>query len=247
MKNHYRISLQILQQLLMESDNTHWAHWIAEDIRLWDTDKSVQHHLGAYGGMGSINDLAVGGTDQEGIWKNHVFDMVKNLAWHLAHNGGSTPLTASSFYSSERPQLHGRRCRVCGYSRIDENQIDGLIASEQLPHIIAQLVQRDALEELLPVPRWINAPAIQYKRTLLVEALQRAAIDVEPFGEWTKGCLQCKSAYISPFSWEFNSETAAVIEIDDRQEIGTGKEQNALPAEATQGLLATLKRWFLQR
>lgn len=38
-----------------------------EDLKLWETTKSAEHHLHAYGGMGSFNDIAIGGNNREGI------------------------------------------------------------------------------------------------------------------------------------------------------------------------------------
>jgi hypothetical protein len=44
---------------LRSRNETHWASWIGEDlVRLKAEDaEAVEHFLGAFGGMGSINDL----------------------------------------------------------------------------------------------------------------------------------------------------------------------------------------------
>jgi hypothetical protein len=48
-------------QLLHSVDETHWSSWLQKDATLMkDGDfYGVQHFLGAFGGMGSINDLMI--------------------------------------------------------------------------------------------------------------------------------------------------------------------------------------------
>ena len=49
MTNFYKATLEILSQILQEENYDHWAKWMQEDIELWETNKSVVHHLHAYG------------------------------------------------------------------------------------------------------------------------------------------------------------------------------------------------------
>ena len=105
MTDHYKISLEIVYRLLKESGNYHWANWIQKDIHLWTTEKRVDNHLSAYGGMGSINDLSVGGSETIGIWKNRIFDTTKNLTWSLAKGKISTHHLTTNFIATAQLKL----------------------------------------------------------------------------------------------------------------------------------------------
>ena len=67
---------------------TFWANWVAADaerVRAGDYG-GVDHFLMAFGGMGSLNDLAVGvGTDDDRQSRVEVFDGLKQRAWDLAN------------------------------------------------------------------------------------------------------------------------------------------------------------------
>ena len=91
--------INVLQSLivLLQSDNaTHWAKWMSvSKSRLEASDFSgITHLLGAYGGMGSFNDLILGQDMQRGkiIWKENQMKMNEELehlrteAWELASN-----------------------------------------------------------------------------------------------------------------------------------------------------------------
>lgn len=57
--------IQVLNEiisLLNDDDNSHWEKWmISAKTRLINSDYSgIEHLLGAYGGMGSFNDLVIG-------------------------------------------------------------------------------------------------------------------------------------------------------------------------------------------
>ena len=67
MTDHYKTTLEILAEILKEENYDHWAKWMQEDIKLWEINKNTEHHLRAYGGMGSFNDVNVGGNENEGI------------------------------------------------------------------------------------------------------------------------------------------------------------------------------------
>ena len=64
-----------------------WADWVsadAERVRAGDFG-GVEHFLSAFGGMGSINDLAVGDTGSDDSSHGlQAFDHLKDRAWQLA-------------------------------------------------------------------------------------------------------------------------------------------------------------------
>lgn len=86
--------LQSLIDLLQRDHETYWSKWMSvSKSRIEASDFSgVTHLLGAYGGMGSFNDLILGQGRQRGkiVWKdNHAelnteLSRLRNEAWELA-------------------------------------------------------------------------------------------------------------------------------------------------------------------
>ena len=113
----YRKTLEILKDLLQKSDNGHWAQWLDRDIVEWDSSKSTTHHRSAFGGMGSINDLWVGGNGKIGTWNNNLFDLLKSISLTFATK------KKIQFPTSTIGIIEGTICRNCSYSEISENGI----------------------------------------------------------------------------------------------------------------------------
>jgi hypothetical protein len=89
--------VRVLDQLatILESDGEqHWRAWMLQaKTRLEQSDYSgIAHLLGAYGGMGSFNDLVLGQTLANGrfAWKaghnelNKRLGALRSKAWELA-------------------------------------------------------------------------------------------------------------------------------------------------------------------
>jgi hypothetical protein len=56
--SQYAQPLDAMHRLLMQAGETHWAAWIERAMREWRESRAVKHHLSAYGGMGSFNDIS---------------------------------------------------------------------------------------------------------------------------------------------------------------------------------------------
>ena len=83
--------------VVLEADgNEHWSQWITDAFaRISGDDYSgIEKLLGAYGGMGSINDLVLGQSYANGefSWKpghaalNERFSTLSSRAWELAND-----------------------------------------------------------------------------------------------------------------------------------------------------------------
>jgi len=60
--------------------------WFQEDLKLWQAERKVDHHIGAFGGMGSFNDLAGPDPDfpggEEGFeYFYNAYLLLKNLSY----------------------------------------------------------------------------------------------------------------------------------------------------------------------
>ncbi|TMN24282.1 hypothetical protein [Pseudoxanthomonas sp. X-1] len=86
--------LDALIQVLEQDGDTHWSAWMrrAKSRLAQGDDRGADDLLGAYGGMGSFNDLILGQSYQDGrfAWKpgyadlNERFDALRGRAWELA-------------------------------------------------------------------------------------------------------------------------------------------------------------------
>lgn len=87
---YYIYALQALKQLFTETSCT-WQKWIETDIEEYLSTGSVEHHLGAYGGMGSINDIWICKVNNHTIndeaepWANELMEYLKCLSYGIAN------------------------------------------------------------------------------------------------------------------------------------------------------------------
>jgi hypothetical protein len=88
----YFQALTALEYLLDKVGEKHWRDWLRQDVDLWQSKKDVSHHLSAYGGMGSFNDIWISVQNGYNVtkvqepWVNHLFEILKGLCFRLAHN-----------------------------------------------------------------------------------------------------------------------------------------------------------------
>jgi hypothetical protein len=88
----YIQALTALEYLLGKAGENHWRAWLRQDMALWESRKDVSHHLSAYGGMGSFNDVWISVQNGHTItrtqepWVNNLFEILKGLCFRLAHD-----------------------------------------------------------------------------------------------------------------------------------------------------------------
>jgi len=200
---------------LKESGNDHWANWIQKDIHLWTTQKRVDNHLGAYGGMGSVNDLSVGGSDTIGVWKNTLFETTKNLSWGLAKGKISTPPLDENFYRYGSTEISGWRCRHCGHSRIDKSNIEEYLATEFFPKLFVDFIKQDKLIEILDLKSIVELEQIVDKRSVIEKLIQSANITLTSGNEWLWTCPECESKNVCVYRWQTTDNKTKLIESKD--------------------------------
>ena len=61
-----------------------WVEWISKDITDWEFRQNTYHHIRAYGGMGSFNDLPqIRGGDNGNY--SIIFDLLRSFCYQFAH------------------------------------------------------------------------------------------------------------------------------------------------------------------
>jgi hypothetical protein len=88
----YEHALTAMERLLTAVGEEHWANWIREDLDRWKATSDVVHHLSAYGGMGSFNDVIISVRNQHRVtnvhepWVNTLFEWLKAICYYFAHH-----------------------------------------------------------------------------------------------------------------------------------------------------------------
>ncbi|WP_210489683.1 DUF6966 domain-containing protein [Rufibacter aurantiacus] len=212
MTDYYKISLDILFRLLKESDNQQWKNWIAKDIYLWETQKRVDHHLSAFGGMGSINDLSVGGSDTIDVWKNKLFDSIKTLSWSLAKGRIPAPPIDEKFYRLHSNELSGWRCTLCGHSRINKSAIELYLSNEFIPKLIVDYIKLEKLLDILDMKSITTYEQVVDKRQKIEKLIESENITLTDGNEWLCTCPKCKDKNVCVFRWHINDEYTQLVE-----------------------------------
>ena len=78
----YTEALTCLRSILLADhpEFQNWIDWLERDIEDWSQRREVAHHLRAYGGMGSFNDLpSMRGNH------NYIFDFLKSVCYAVGH------------------------------------------------------------------------------------------------------------------------------------------------------------------
>jgi hypothetical protein len=92
----YEDALVATERLLRQVSMDYWADWLLKDLKLWRTEQDISHHLLAYGGMGSFNDIYICRSNSHHItteqepWAHLLFDWLKALLFHLTHSQPTT-------------------------------------------------------------------------------------------------------------------------------------------------------------
>jgi hypothetical protein len=216
MTDHYKVALQILYQLLKEDGQDHWANWIAQDIHLWEHDKSVEHHLRAYGGMGSFNDLPpLNGNATESIWKTQIFGNLQNIAYTLATGGSVQNIIENWDNLLKNNQISSWRCRNCTEAKITQRDIELYIAPKIIADKMLHCIRENRLNEALDILQLIDTPQVQQQRTSLQQLLNNHHIYLNADGNWHWHCPQCGSAEVCVYRWTIDENNQQINEADD--------------------------------
>ena len=86
--DYYLQALQTMHYILNSQNKPNacfenWVEWISKDITDWEFRQNTDHHIRAYGGMGSFNDLPQirGGNGNYSI----IFDLLRSFCYQFAH------------------------------------------------------------------------------------------------------------------------------------------------------------------
>jgi len=213
MIDYYKISLEILSQILKSEGYDHWEKWMQEDIKLWETAKSVEHHLHAYGGMGSFNDVVIGNNDTEGLWKSRVFGSFQSLAYGLASGDSLESIIERMQYNSH--EIAGWRCLACGNAKVTQKDVEIYIASHFIPKFFVEHIKKNQLTDLIDINRILTSEAVINKRNTIKNVINEANITLSDDTTWWWTCPKCGSNDTCAYRWELVENETQLIEASD--------------------------------
>ncbi len=220
MTDPYKTALEILYQFLKdEVGYEHWAKWMLDDIELWESEQSVEHHLRAYGGMGSFNDIVLGNNDVEGMWKGKAFSQVQHLAYCLATGQSLESILTNLSNPYRANEISGWRCRTCGDARINTMDIERVVSDYFTPKLFIEYAQQDTLFEILKISQVIDSEMVIGKRQAIENLIKNSNITLADNKEWLWTCPKCSSKEVCVYRWTLHENDTDLTEAEDNLEI----------------------------
>lgn len=213
MTDYYKQSLELLRIILLENQYDFWANWMAEDIQNWEKSQSTEHHLRAYGGMGSFNDIVIGNQDSAGLWQGRVFGMLQSLAYGLASGDALEDILAR--INTPSTQISGWRCQNCGAARINGIDIGRFVCASLLPQLFVNYLKDNRLKEVLDTTKLLSSEEVSNKKTAIEHLLGQSNIEIASDNNWLWTCPKCSSSKICSYRWEIMNDETTIIESDD--------------------------------
>jgi hypothetical protein len=187
-----------MHDLLGACGEQQWRSWIAQDIDEWESHKSVRHHLSAYGGMGSFNDIRF-----EDVWLGTLFDDLKTACYQFAHHQTGKP----DVHALERSMgivgfdLSGWRCLACGYGVVSHRDIDYFIARRVIRVRILAAAESTSLREFVgSVVRSRPSDAVLTSEGVADWAGQ-SDLHIRDSDDWLRPCPSCGSDDTAVYQW----------------------------------------------
>ncbi len=215
MTDYYKIALNLLIEMLKDSGYDNWINWLLEDIRLWESEHSTEHHLRAYGGMGSFNDVGIGNNDTVGLWKGRVFSTVQTLTYSLAKGNVKTAPLEESFYGTEPYEISGWRCRNCGNASINERNVDIYLSAFFVPKFFVKYIKNNNIESILDIEKMINSSEVLQKKRNVKHLFLANNIAFLSLNDWLWTCPNCGSNEVCSYRWNVAKDYLSLQESDD--------------------------------
>lgn len=210
----YIHALTALEYLLDKAGENHWRDWLRQDIDLWKSKNDVSHHLSAYGGMGSFNDVWIcvqnghNVTKEQEPWVNNLFEILKGLCFRLAHEPEKDEVVkmdhATNQLSMTTPQLHGWRCLKCGYGETKSYDIENYLAKVLLPQYLSNAKTEKELKSLVDSTFTIEFEEIGEIRNQTRQKILNSDIKIVDREGWMRPCPKCGSDNTAVYRWEFS-------------------------------------------
>lgn len=182
----------------------HWKNWIIRDIYLWESNRSVEHLLSAYGGMGSLSDLVLHPENKHQVtkdqvpWANDLLMELRSICYSLAR----WPEKTVRFESTDKLQLEGWRCLTCGYSELTMRDIENYISRQMVRKGIEEAFKSGRLVEFVQQVLSINLPGVDDERAKVKNIALKSGINVTRREGWLRPCQNCGGNDTVVYRWD---------------------------------------------
>lgn len=207
--------IKALEYLLDHAGELHWRDWLRADIDLWRSESDVSHHLNAYGGMGSLNDLWISTWNGRAIsepqkaWINETLSLFRHLAFQTANclkkrkSGVLSRIAVNKVLWTTRGnmQLDGWRCLNCGRLETQINGIERFLAKEVLPGEISRAKTESDLISIVEMSLLSPQSGVQKMREHVSAQIANSGIAVTERNGWMRPCPQCGSDNTEVCHW----------------------------------------------
>jgi hypothetical protein len=179
-----------MHDLLGALGERHWRAWIAQDIEDWESRKLVSHHLSAYGGMGSFNDIGF-----EDIWLGTLFDNLQSVCYYFAHR----PTARPDIPDLERSmgtigfELTGWRCLACGYGVVSRRDVEYFVARRVIRQRILSAVEQMQLQDFVHAVIETHPADTVFTKERVEAWACASSIHIREGNEWLRPCPSCAS------------------------------------------------------
>lgn len=197
--NNYLKALELLKKLLAGSNEPFWANWMQQDIDEWNHKQSTEHHLYAFGGAGSFNDVNLNYGEKLGNWKNALMSNLASISYGFAKDRSfNLPVNSSTM-------LDGSVCQECKNIVVNENVIARFLAGKCVPIFIAEYFLKDTYLTLLDLEKLVLDTQVDtFRKELEQQIAQNNAKISHENSAWSANCGSCGGT--EKVYWEFSTE-----------------------------------------
>jgi uncharacterized protein DUF6966 len=192
-----------MHDLLGVLEESHWRNWIAQDIEEWEDRHSVTHHLSAYGGMGSFNDIGF-----EDVWFGSLFNDLQSACYYFArHPIGKLSMTAlRDSMGSLGFEIAGWRCLACGYGAVSRRDIDYFVARRVIREAVLEAAADAKLRELVRSVVEKKPSNNTLSNDAIAGWVRNGGIEIRESSEWLRPCSACNSDDTAVYRWRFTKQ-----------------------------------------
>lgn len=197
--NNYLKALDLLQKLLLANNEPFWANWMQQDIEAWKSSESTQHHLDAFGGAGSFNDINLNYGENLGYWKNALLSNLASISYGFAKDRTSLlPSNSSNI-------LDGSVCQKCNRIEINEGTITRFLAGKFVPIFIVEYFLTDSYLQLLDLEKLSSDSRIEaFKSQITQEIAPMNVLINQENNAWAPNCASCNAT--EKVYWEYTTK-----------------------------------------
>lgn len=194
---NYLKALELLKRLLADNNEPFWANWMQQDLDEWNLNRSTDHHLHAFGGMGSFNDVNLNNGETLGYWKNALMSNLATISYGFAKDRSfNLPNNSSTI-------LDGSICQKCSRIEINENTITRFLAGKFVPIFINEYFLTESFLILLDLAKLVLDSRIEvFKNELLQEMVEKDIQVNYENSAWVLNCASCNAS--EKIYWEFS-------------------------------------------